>query len=98
MEEVVTKVQFYMMLLKVFQFLTVGIIVLLAVRFKTFDSVECWKVNKSTLRASGLILSGMIFYEYIEYDSFSVGYYGAPMGLQLVTLLAVVYFYYQKKE
>lgn len=86
-----------LLLLNIFQFITIGIIILLAARFKTFGQDEGLKINKSLLIASGLLLIGMIVCEVLKYDCMNRGFYGTPIGLQLVILLAVGYFYFCKK-
>lgn len=93
-----SEIQHCLMMLKVFQFTTIGIMVLLTVRFRTFGMAECWRVNRALLFVFGFILSGMVIYEIVNYECMSSGRDGVPIGFQLLVLLAVVYFYYQKKE
>jgi len=85
-------------MLDIFQWLTIGIIVVLAIRFKTMDINAEWKVNKLILSISGILLAGMMIYEMLNYECMSSGTDGVPVGLQLMTLLVVGYFFFQKKE
>ena len=91
------EIQNCLTILKIFQYLTIGIIILLAFRYKTFEDIECGKTNKIILAVSGLVLSGMMIYEYINYECMSSGRDSIPMGLQFMILLAIAYLYFRKK-
>lgn len=92
------KIDACLMLLKIFQFITIGVIVLLAVRFNTFDNKAYWKTNRIILIFSGLVLSIMIIYECLNHKYMSSGFDSVPIGIQLIALLAAVCFYVQKKS
>ena len=86
------------MVLNVFQLMTVGVIIALIMRFKSFENLSSWKVNRLILIISGLLTVGMLVYERYHYECMSQGVYGVPLGLQIVSLLLILYFYFQKKE
>lgn len=86
------------MLLKIFQYITIGVVILLSWRFKTFDDRSSWKVNRVVLITSGILLTGMIIYELANYECMSSGIYGVPVELQLIALVLTVYFWWQNKE
>lgn len=96
--EYFSETQDCLLTLKIFQFMTIAIIILLAIRFRTFDEKSSWKTNKIILAVSAIILTSMIVYESYNYECMSRGIYGIPFGLQLVLLLAVLFFYFQKKN
>ena len=87
-----------LMVLKVFQFITIGVILLLVIRFKTFIYKENWNTNRIILAVSGLILFIVIVYECFNYECMNSGFDNIPIGIQLITLLAAVYFYFRKKS
>ena len=87
-----------LLMLKIFQFMTITIIILLSIRFRTFDEKSSWKANKIILAVSGIVLTCMIVYESYNYECMSRGIDGIPFGLQLVVLLAVLFFYFRKKD
>ena len=87
-----------LLMLKIFQFMTIAIIILLAIRFRTFDEKSSWKANKIILAVSGIVLTCMIVYESYNYACMSRGIDGIPFGLQFVALLAVLFFYFCKKD
>lgn len=86
------------MMLKVFQYISIGIIIVLAIRFKTMGVRSEWNINKVILFVSGILLAGMMMYEMLNYECMSSGTDGVPVGLQLITLLAVGYFFFQEKK
>lgn len=90
------KVNSGLVTLKLFQYITIGIIVVLLVRFRTFEENSCSKTNKIILVLSGLTLIGMIVYECINYEYMSVGVDSVPIGFQLVFLLVIVLFYIRR--
>lgn len=98
MSDYLSEIRHCLMMLKIFQYITIGIIILLAVRFNTMDVKSEWKVNKVILSVSGILLIGMMIYEMFNYECMNSGIDGVPVGLQFITLLVVGYFFMQKKN
>lgn len=98
MEEYLTEVRQCLMVLKVFQYITIGIIATIAIRFKTLEYKEQWKTNKIILAISAILLLGMLAYELFNYKCMSSGFDGVPIGLQLISLCVVLYCYFSNKE
>lgn len=86
-----------LIMLKIFQFITIGIIVVVFFRFNTFKYKEYWKINKIILVTSAILLLGMLVYECLNYKCMSSGFDGVPIGLQLISLCVVLYYYFSKK-
>ena len=98
MEEYLADVRQCLMFLKIFQYITIGVIAAIAIRFKTLEYKKHWKTNRIILVISAILLLGMIVYECLNYKCMGSGFDGVPIGLQLISLCAVLYYYFSKKE
>ena len=97
MKEYLEEIRQCLAILKVFQIVTLFVVVMVGVRFNTFSDASQWKINRLLLAVSFVILVGMLVYEAFNYECMSKGFYGVPIGLQIVLLLVVIYFYFCKK-
>lgn len=84
--------------LSVFQWLTVAVIVIMAVAIKYSRDVSQCKKRNLLLIVSSVVLVGMIVYESLNFECMNSGFYGVPIGLQVVLLLACLFMFCKKDE
>lgn len=82
--------------LSVFQWLTVAVIVIMVVAVKYSRDVSQCKKRNLLLIISSVVLVGMIVYESLNFECMNSGFYGVPMGLQFILLLACLFMFCKK--
>lgn len=94
MEEYLAEIRQCLVFLKVFQYATLAIIVIVGLSFYFFQQ----RIKRVLLAVSFILLVGMLVYEAFNYECMSSGFYGVPIGLQIVLLLACLFMFCNKDD